>query len=160
MSCPLLPAFGLGLSCSFSQSVVDFHRSPLVLKDYCSLSHLSSPWVFKHIKRFNFWTWRSISLRMILTLSYLLPFEGIMKIQIIRPLLGNDKLRNHFNMGDKRKCLYGMYFGNSALFLWELKFQCSGQDASSSSIFYCPKCPVRGFSLRRKQSLGWISVRA
>lgn len=102
------------------------------------LSPLTTP-SFQAYKKFTLWTWRSTSLRMILTLSYLPPFEGIMKVQIIRPLLGNGKLRNHFNMGDKRKCLNGMYFGNSVLFLWQLKFQCTGQDASSSSIFYCPK---------------------
>lgn len=139
MSFSLLPAFGLGVSCSFSQPVVDFHLNPLVLKNPCSLFHLSPPRAFKHIKKFTLWTWRSTSLRTILTLSYLPPFERIVKVQIIRPLLGNGKRRNHFNMGDKRKCLNGMYFGNSALFLWQLKFRCTGQDASSSSIFYCPK---------------------
>lgn len=144
MSCSLLPAFGLGLSCSFSQPVVDFHLSLLVLKDPCSLSHLSLLWAFKHIKKFTAWTWRSTSLRMMLTLSYLPSFEGIMKVQIIGPLLGNGKLRNLFNMGDKRKCLNGIYFENSALFLRQLKFWCTGQDASSSSIFYCPKMSCKG----------------
>ena len=85
-------------------------------------------------------TWRSTSLRMILSLSYLPPHEGTLKVQIIRPLPGHGKFRNHFNMGGKRECLNGMCFGNLALFLQQLKLWCiTGQDASSSSIFYCLK---------------------
>lgn len=85
---------------------------------------------------------------MVQTLSSLPRYEGILKVQIIRPLLGDDKLRNHFNMRGKKKYLSGMCFGSSALFLWLLKpWPVAGQDAlplscpSSSTAWKMP-CEV------------------